>query len=120
MHIPYPAIVQTKKITACVVDIYASGSSFLDASRQVAPTLRSFDKPSDMRLISVKGESDVSRLQSLNSFLFVTLVPFFVSIMFVLRIDRGDMHGKMGDWHRSGGMRGRLWISVAIDGRLGR
>ena len=58
-----------------------------------------------MRLQSVKEESDASRLRSLKSFSYVTIVLFFVS-MFALRKERGNM-------------RGRLWISVAIDGRLG-
>ena len=42
---------------------------------------------------------------------FVTIVPLFVSIMFVLQMDRGTMH-------RSGRMRGRLWICVAINRRM--
>ena len=65
-----------------------------------------------------EGDSDASRLRSLKSFFFVTLVPFFVSIMSVLWIDRGTMHRRMGDQHGSGRMRGRLWIWVAIDRRL--
>ena len=57
-------------------------------------------------------ESDASRLQGLKSFFFVTIVLFFVSIMFVLRIDMGTSHRGKGDLHRSNGMRGRCWIYV--------
>ena len=42
----------------------------------------------------------------------MTIVPFFVSIMFVLRMDRGTLHRGKGDLHRSSGMRGRCWIYV--------
>ena len=87
-----------------------SGSSFFDAGRQVTPTLRSFDKPSDMRLRSVKGESDVSRLQSLKSIFFVTLVPFFVSIMFVLRKQGGACMEERGQAWESG----YAWKSLVL------
>ena len=43
---------------------------------------------------------------------FVTIVPFFVSIMFVLRKERGTLHRGKGDLHRGGGMRGRWRIYV--------
>ena len=60
----------------------------------------------------MRKESDASRLLGLKSFFFITIVPFFVSIMFVLRMDRGTLHRGKGDLHRSGGMRGRCWIYV--------
>ena len=66
-----------------------------------------------------EGESDASKLLSLKSFFFEKLVPFFLSMMFVLRKDRGNMHRRMGDRHGSGRMHGRLGIWVAIDRRLG-
>jgi len=51
MYIPYPAIVQTKKITGYELwKDMLSGTSFSDAGQQVTPTLISFNKPSDMRL----------------------------------------------------------------------
>jgi len=51
MHIPHPAIVQTKKITGYSLWIdMLSGSSFFDAGQQVTPTLISFNKDSDMCL----------------------------------------------------------------------
>ena len=39
------------------------------------------DKPSDMRFGSVKEKSDASRLLSLQSFFFVSIVLSFVSII---------------------------------------
>ena len=66
-----------------------------------------------------EGESDASRLLGQKSFFFVAIVPFFVSIMFVLRIDRGSLHGGKGDLRGSGRVRGRWWIYVMMDGRIG-
>ena len=52
-------------------------------------------EPLDMRLRSVKEESVASRLQSLKSFLYDDC-SFFVSMMFVLRKHRGNLHGRKG------------------------
>jgi len=49
---------------------------------------------------------------------FVTLVSFFVSMMFVLRKNRGYMHRRMGDRHGSVRMRRRVWTGMAIDRRM--
>jgi len=70
-----------------------------------------------MHLRSVREESDASRLLSLKSLFFVTFVSFFVSMMFALRKDRGNMHRRIGDRHGSGKMFGRLWICVVIDSK---
>ena len=85
--------------------IDASGSEFFHAVKH-APF--SFDKPSDMRLRSVKREPDASRLRSLKSSFFVTLVPFFVSIMYVLREQGGGPAWKKEAMRRRAGMHGRV------------
>jgi len=48
-------------------------------------------------------------------FFFVLL---FVS-MFVLRKEKGNLRGRSRGRHGSGGMRGRAWISMTIDARIG-
>jgi len=48
-------------------------------------------------------------------FFFVLL---FVS-MFVLRKKKGNLRGRSRGRHGSGGMRGRAWISMTINGRIG-
>ena len=62
----------------------------------------SFDKPPDMRLPSVKEESDASRLRSPKSCLCDDC-PFFVSMMFScgrkggICVEVGGRHGRKGD-----------------------
>ena len=87
------------------LQIDASGSEFFHAVKH-APL--SFDNPSDMRLQSMKRESDASRLRSLKSFFLVTLVPFFVSIMFVLRKQGGGPAWKKGARRGRAGVHGRV------------
>ena len=86
-----------------------TGSEFFHAAKHA---LLSFNKPPGIRLRLMKKESDASRLLGLKSFSFVTIVPFFVSIMCVIWMERGTLHRGKGDLHRSSGMRGRCWIYV--------
>ena len=88
--------------------INASGSDFFHAPKH-APL--SLDKPPGRHLRSVRRNRMRVGYRAWRVF-FVTIVPFFVSIMFVLRKERGTLHRGKGDLHRSSGMRGRCWIYV--------
>ena len=100
-----------------VIRIDASRSEFFHA---VKHTPLSFDKPSDMRLRSVKRKLDASRLRSLKSFFFVTLVPFFSSIVFVLRKQGGEPAWKKEAMRRRAGLSCDLFLSVALGFRFTR
>ena len=102
-HTPYLAIVQTKEFTGhalwiattpgssslMLLGMFCVGTAYTVIVRQTSGYTPAIGEE----------ESDASRLQGLKSFFFVTIVPFFVSIMFVLRKDRGTLHRGKGDMH---------------------
>ena len=115
-HTPYLAIVQTKEFTGHALRIATiSGSSSLmllgmfclGAAYTVidSTNLRAYTCDRWRRSRMQVGYG-VWRVFLCND------CSFFVSIMFVLRMDRGTLHRGKGDLHRSSGMRGRCWIYV--------
>ena len=79
------------------MDRYTLQEQFFDTARHDLTTPVSFDKPPpDMRLRSVKEESDASRLLSLKSFFLVKFLSFLVIMMFVLRKQGGNLLGRKG------------------------
>ena len=62
-----------------------------------------------------ENDSNASRLWSLEDF---SLFCYLLACLFYGR-KMGNLRGRSGGRHGSGGMRGRAWISMTIDGRIG-
>jgi len=62
-----------------------------------------------------ENDSNTSRLWTLEDF---SLFCHLLACWFYGR-KRGNLRGRSGGCHGSGGMHGRAWISMMIDGRIG-
>ena len=116
MHTPYLAIVQTKEFTrhAPQISTISGSSSFLLLGMFCVDAAHTVIDSTNLRVYTCDPWGRIRMRVGYGAWrvFFIPIVPFFISIMLVLQMDRGTLHRGKGDLHRSSGMRGNCWIYV--------